>query len=176
MIEANINEAFPVSVTLLDEESAHLVANQVVTYDIRTFDDLELSPPVSGTLAESSIEGGIYKAEVSLPSAGTYICYATCSGFFSSSEDIVVTEENCIDAAKYNLPHNISVMDIIKTTVSGNSSQLARRVPLGKTDYIVTLVKRETDVDWSNPVSSGTSYAHYTSTSDALPFMMGGAY
>lgn len=176
MIEANINESFPVSVTLLDEESAQLVSGQTVTYDIRYFDDSILSPPVSGTLYESTVEGGIYKAEISLPIAGTYICYATCSGFFSSSEDIVINAENCIDVAKYTLPHNISVIDVQRTNTSGTLSQIARNVPIGKTDYIVTLVKRDIDLDWSNPVSSGTSYAHYTSLSDNLPFMMGGAY
>lgn len=176
MIEASINESFPISVTLLDEELAQLVSGQLVTYDIRTFDDLELSPPVSGTLTESSVEGGIYKAEISIPLPGTYICYATCSGFFASSEDIVINYENCIDVAKYNLPHNISVIDIQRTSVSGTLSQVVRQVPYGKTDYIVTLVKRDTDLDWSNPVASGINYAWYESLASNLPYMMGGEY
>lgn len=178
MIEANINESFPVSVTLLDEETSQLIAGKTVVYDIRTIDDLVLSPPVSGTLTESIVEGGIYKAEVSLPEAGTYICYATCSGFLASSEEIIINGENAIDVAKYNLPHNISVIDVPRSTSSEDMtpSQIARKVPEGKTDYIITLIKRESDLDWSNPVSSGTSYAHYTSINSELPFMMAGEY
>lgn len=178
MIEANINESFPVSVTLLDEETSQLITGKTVMYDIRTIDDFVLSPPVSGTLVESTVEGGIYKAEISLPEEGTYICYATCSGFLASSEEIVINSDSILEAVKYNLPHNISVIDIPRTTLSGTAtpSQLARNVPEGKTDYIVTLVKRDSDLDWNNPVSSGTSYAHYTSINSELPFMMGGEY
>jgi hypothetical protein len=178
MIEADKNEMFPITVTLLDEEVAQLVASQTVSYDIRTMDDLELSPPVSGTLTESTVEGGIYKAQLSLPEAGTYICYATCSGFFTSSEEIVINEVSYTDAAKYNLPHNLLVTDVLRTTadVDMTPSQTARNVPEGKTDYIVTVVKRDSDVDWSDPVSSGISYAHYAATTDTLPYMMGGAY
>jgi hypothetical protein len=178
MLEANINEAFPITVSLLDDSLAELVLDQVVSYDVRTIDDLPLTPPINGTLDESTVERGIYKKELSIPIPGSFICYATCSGFVSSTEEIVVNAVNPIDVSKYNLPYNISVIDVTRTTVSGGvtASQLARNVPLGKTDYIVTLIKGDADLDWTNPVSSGTSYAHYTATSSDLPFMMGGPY
>ena len=176
MINANINESFPISVTLLDEDSSQLVPGQVVTYNVRNFDDSELSPPVNGTLVESTVEGGIYKKELSLTSAGAYVCYITCSGFYTSSEDIVISEGDSTEVAKYSLPYNISVIDVTRTGSSPNASQIARKVPLGKTDYITTIIKRDTDTDWSNPVSSGNAYAHYYSIADELPYKMGGAY
>ena len=178
MIEANKNESFPITVSLVDEGRAELVTGQTVLYDVRYINDTLLSPPISGSLDESTVASGIYKTEIAVPTAGTYICYATCSGFLTSTEDIVINEEDVIDVSKYNLPYNISVIDVLRTTASGSAtpSQIARNVPLEKTDYIVTLIKQDADLDWSNPVSSGTSYAHYTSTGSELPFMMGGPY
>ena len=178
MIETNKNELFPITVSLIDEVLATLATGQTVTYDIRTIDDLVLSPPVSGSLNESSVEGGIYKTEVSIPTAGIYVCYATCSGFITSTEEIKVNEENIIDVSKYSLSYNTSVIDVPRTTASGamTASQISRNVPLGRTDFITTLIKRATDLDWSNPVSSGTSYAHYKSISEELPFMIGGPF
>ncbi len=67
MIEANKNELFPITVSLLDDTIAELVVNQTVTYDVRTIDDGLLSPPISGSLVESTVEGGIYKTELSIP-------------------------------------------------------------------------------------------------------------
>lgn len=178
MIEANKNESFPITVSLFDDLEAELVTGKTVSYDIRTIDDQLLSPPISGSLTESTVESGIYKTELSIPSAGNFICYATCSGFITSTEDIIINEESCAEVSKYNLPHNISVIDVPRTTASGavTASQLARKVPLGKTDYIVTLIKADSDSDWTNPVSSGVSYAHYSSVTDDLPYMMGGEF
>lgn len=177
MIEANKNEAFPITVSLFNESTGQLVTSGTVTYDIRTIDDAVLIPSVSGVLSESSVEPGIYKTEVSIPSAGIYICYATCEGFVAGTEDILISEENIYEAIRYNMPHNISVTDYPRATISGatTASQIARKVPYGKTDYIATSIKRDSDLDWSNPVSSGVSYAHYTSLSSELPFRMGGA-
>lgn len=178
MIEANKNEMFPITVTLLDEEVAQLVASQTVSYDIRTMDDLELIPPVSGTLTESTVEGGIYKTQLSLPEAGTYICYATCSGFFTNSDEIVVREESVIEVAKRNYPHNLSVIDVVRTTADADRtpSQILRNVPPGKTDYITTFVKSDSDSGWDFPVASGTVFAWYESSEANLPYMMGAEY
>jgi len=178
MIEANKNELFPVTVSLIDDNELGLVSGKEVNYDIRNINDAPLSPPISGSLVESSVEGGIYKKEVSIPKSGSYICYATCSGFVSSTESIIINEENLFELSKRNLPYNTSVIDVVRTTGSGNTtaSQMVRNVPINKTDYIVTLIKNDDDLDWSNPVSSGISYAHYLSTEDDLPYMMGGPY
>lgn len=178
MIKANIDELFPVSVTLLDEETARLVSGQIVTYDVRTFDDVILSPPVSGTLAESAVEGGIYKTQISLPDAGTYICYVAAEGFFTNYEEIVVYEENAVEVAKRNYPHNLSVVDVVRTTAHDDRtpSQILRNVPFGKTDCITTFVKSDDDSDWNSPVASGTVFAWYESLESILPYMMGSEY
>jgi len=178
MIEANKNESFPITVSLIDDVTAELVADQTVTYDVRTIDDALLSPPVSGSLSESTVEGGIYKTQLSLPDSGAYICYATCSGFLAGTEEIIINNENIYEVTKANRPHNFSIIDIPRITASGtpNPSQIYRKVPPGRTDYIVTLIKNDSDLNWDNPVSSGISYAHYESVSSELPYMMGGEF
>lgn len=96
MIEANKNELFPITVSLLDELTGRLVSGGVVTYDIRTIDDALLAPPVSGTLSESSVEVGIYKTEVSIESFGTFICYASCDGYMAGTENIVISDRSLV--------------------------------------------------------------------------------
>lgn len=178
MIEANKNELFPITVSLLDDVIDELVTNQLVTYDVRTIDDGLLSPPISGSLSESTVEGGIYKTQISLPDAGTYICYASCSDFLAGTEEIIINNENIYEVTKANRPHNFSIIDVPRTTASGtaNPSQISRRVPFGRTDYIVTIIKNDDDLNWDSPVSSGVSYAHYNSVSDELPYMMAGEF
>lgn len=176
MIEANRNEPFPITVTLLDEDTGELATGEQVFYDIRLMNDAELSPPINGLLGESTVNNGIYKSEVSIPSSGIYICYATCSGFLAGTEEIIIQDESLYELSKANSPHNISVIDVPRTTVSGSTSQISRNVPLDKTDYIVSIVKKDSDSDWSNPVTSGISYAHYRTMSSELPFMMGGPF
>jgi len=178
MIEVNKNELFPISVSLVDESTGTLVSNHIVKYDIRTHDDQVLNPAVSGTLIESIVESGIYRSTISLPVSGSYLCYASCSGFLAGTETILVNDENIYEISKSNRPYNVSVIDIVRSTSVENitPSQIARKVPIGKTDYIVSLIKRDEDVDWQNPVSSGISYAHYLSYDMSLPYMMGGEY
>jgi len=178
MIFINKNESFPITVSLLDEELAGYVSGKEVLYDIRTIDGNLVSPPISGSLYESTVASGIYVAEITIPVSGSYICYATCSGFLASTEEIVVMNENPVEISKYNLPYNISVIDVPRLTVSGDitASQNSRKVPYGKTDYVITLIKQDEALDWSNPVSSGISYAHYMSFDSELPYMMGGEY
>lgn len=174
MINAFKNIPFPIVVALVDEFSGELVQGGSVSYDIRTIDDIELSPPISGSLNESTIENGIYKKEISIPITGSFICYATCSGFLTSTETILVAE-SALETYKYNLPYNTSVIDVPRNGVA-TPSQTARNVPDGKTDYIVTIIKHDSDLDWSSPVSSGISYAHYRTITDDLPYMMGAEF
>ncbi len=174
MIESNINEMFPITVSLVDEAMEDLISGKTVFYDVRYMDDSELSPAVNGVLVESTVQAGIYKTQISLPEAGNFLCYATCSGFFAGYEEIVINELSYIDAIKSNFPHNMQITDHLRTTVSSTASQLNRNVPLYKTDYITTVIKRESDYDFGNPICSGTSYAYYRSMLDELPYKMGG--
>jgi len=174
MIKANISEQFPILVSLFDEDTQTLSSGKTVYYDIRKLDDSPLSPPINGTLVESTVEAGLYKTAASIPEAGIFVCYATCSGFITSTEEIVIAEQNIYDLVNHNHHYNISVEEVTRVAVSPNASQIARNVPLNKTDYIITRIKADDAADWSAPVASGTVYAWYHSTTDLVPFKMGG--
>ena len=136
MIRIDISEQFPIVVSLIDENTGQLATGQPVYYDIRQMDDSSLSPPIAGTLSESSVEPGIYRSEESIPTAGKYIIYATCSGFISNTEDVIVNPESIYDLEKQNRNYNVSVEDVIRENAISNASQTARKVALGNTDYI----------------------------------------
>jgi len=178
MIRVDIGEQFPITVALIDEGTGQNASGQTVNYDIRDTSDNPLSPPAAGTLTESSVEPGIYRTIESVDTAGTYIIYATCSGFTTNTEELIVNPESIYDVTKQTQNYNISVEDVVRTTASGSmtASQIARKVPLGKTDYLITLIKEDDAVDWSNPVASGVVYAHYQSLSEDLPYKMGGPF
>lgn len=172
MIRVHKNETFPIMASLVDESTGDNASGKVVNYDVRYIDDSPLVPVISGTLSESTVEQGIYKKGISIPSAGVYIWFCTCSGYPSGSEEIMVDEQDAVSANRH---YNISAEDVLRTTVSGAEtlSQIARRVPQNETDYIITRIKTDDAVDWSSPISSGTVYAWYHSTSDSLPYLMG---
>ena len=179
MIRVKINESFPITATLLDETLGVAASGQTVYYDIRNkADDAELSPPISGVMLESTIEDGIYSTIVSIPTTGTYVAYATCSGFLSNAEDITVDEydeTNMLTAVYANRHYNISVEDVIRTTDTPTASQAARNVPKGRTDYVITKIKRDEDSDWSAPVAQGNVYAWYRNDKEKAPYKMGGS-
>jgi hypothetical protein len=170
MIRVNVNEAFSITVTLIDETTGQVATGKTVYYDIRKQPgDLPLSPAVSGTLSESTVSAGIYKAMATIDTAGTYLIYATCSEFLPNIEEVVVVPE-------YNRHYNTSVEDVIRTSATPNASQVARNVGLGRTDYVVTKIKPDHAVDWGDPATvSGIVYAHYNTTDDDIPFLMGGS-
>ena len=174
MIRVHKNEPFPIMASLINEATGNNASGEVVYYDVRYVDDSPLVPAISGTLPESSVEPGIYKKGISVPIAGTYIWYATCSGFPSGSEEIMVDEQDAVSANRH---YNISVEDVPRTTVSGaeTPSQAARNVPQNETDYIITRIKADNAVGWDNPVASGTVHAWYNSTTDSLPYKMAGS-
>lgn len=178
MIRVHKNESFPIMVSLVNEATGVNAPGETVYYDVRDVDDSQLYPHISGILPESTVTPGIYRDEISIPEAGTYVWYATCSGFPSGSEEIIVDEYDTEAIVSSNRHYNISVEDVLRTTVSGNmtASQISRNVPYGKTDYILTKIKADNALDWSNPVASGCVYAHYRSLSDELPYLMGGPF
>lgn len=174
MLRADKNEYFPISVVLLDEYTGELVSGQTVYYDIRDADtDDPLFPTINGTVPESVVESGIYTIVESIPTAGEYIVYTTCSGFVSNTDEIIINEENIYELTKQIRHYNISVEDVQRTNVTPTTSQTARNVPLNQTDYIITKIKLDTDPDWDGTVASGIVYAHYRLITDSLPYMMG---
>ena len=168
MIRVNENETFPITVSLIDEVLAIPATGKTVYYDVRELPgDLPLSPALSGTLPESPVEPGIYKTLASIDEAGTYVVYATCSGFIPNTENIIVSHD-------YSRHYNTSVEDVVRTSGSPSASQTARNVGLGKTDYVITRIKPELASDWSDPSTvSGIVYAHYRELDDDVPFLMG---
>ena len=176
MLRVDVGEQFPVSVALVDESTGTLGTGQTVYYEIRGIDDSFLSPPISGTLPESAVEAGIYNTTESINTAGRYVIYATCSGFVSNAEEVLVNNESIYDVTKMNRNYNVSVEDVVRTSVSPSASQIARNVPLNKTDYIVTVMKNDEASDWSAATVSGTVYAWYKSASDNLPYKMGAKF
>lgn len=176
MIRINKGESFPILVSLVDDFTGDVVSGQLVTYDIRTIDDDVLNPPVSGTLIESSFEPGIYKSMVYLSNPGNYIVYAKCSGFVTSTEEIVVNEDNIYELIKQDRYYNISVESVIRLNQVPTASQISRNVSLNNTDYIVTRIKKDDDLDWSSTTVSGVVYAHYISLDDTVPYKMAGPF
>lgn len=173
MIRVNPSEEFPIVVCLIDETTGAPGTGQTVYFDIRNADDSFLSPPIEGILPESAVEAGIYRTTVSISYPGEYVIYATCSGFVTSAEDLLVNPESVYDLTK---AHNVSVEDVPRTNATPTASQIARNVPLNKTDYIVHKIKKDSDLDWSTTTVSGIIYAHYRNITDELPYMMGGPF
>ena len=176
MFRVEILESFPVVVSLIDEATGQLATGQNVSYDIRRPDDSSLSPPISGILVESTVQPGIYKTTESISLPGQYIIYATCSGFVSSTEEVIVNPENIYELVKQTRSYNISVEDVIRENSVPTSSQAARNVPLGYTDYILTIIKKDNQPDWSTTTTSGLVYAHYRTLDDKVPFRMAGPF
>lgn len=170
MIRVNINETFPISAGILDETTGTYISGETVTYAIRTVDG---SLAVSGTLTESPSESGIYRDSTSISSPGEYILYTTCSGFLSAFENILVNSESLYDLVKQNRHYNISVKDVTRTNDVLTASQSVRNVPLNKTDYIITKIRSDDDVDWSITTTSGITYAWYNTITDEAPYKMG---
>jgi hypothetical protein len=175
MIRVDRNETFPILVQLVNEETGLLAAGETVNYDIRmASNDAALAPPVAGTLTESTVEPGLYRGLASISGGGEYLIYATCSGFITNSEEIIVNPENIYELTKQNRHYNISVEDVLRTNVTPTASQTTRKVPLGESDYVITVIKRDTDSDWDVTTTSGITYAWYRDISDRIPYKMAG--
>ncbi len=177
MIRVNENEIFPISARLEDDLTNYLISGEDVYYQVNyASGDFPLSPPISGTLTESTIEPGVYKTTLSIPEDGLFIYYVTCSGFLSFSEEITVNPEDIYRLVKQERQYNLSVEDVPRFNITANASQALRNVPLNKTDYVISKLKDDYAIDWSNPVASGVVYAWYRSTADDLPYLMGDAF
>ena len=173
MLRVDISEIFPILVSLIDENTGQLAPGQTVYYDIRDMDDLPLSPALDGIMVESTVEAGIYKAEEAIPISGEYIIYATCSGFISNTEEVIVNPENIYELTKQNRYYNISVEDVIRENAVATTSQTIRNVPLGESDYVITRIKYDDDTTWSGTTTSGITYAWYRDISYKVPYKMG---
>ena len=174
MIRVDKNEQFPLTAMILDECSGEIVSSAVVHY--RIVDETETTT-LSGVFSESTVNPGVYIANVSISGSGSYRAYATCSGYNVGTEDIQVNPENIYELTKQNRHYNLEVEEVLRENSVANASQTARNVPMGQTDYIINRIKLDSSSDWSGPtVSSGTVYCHYGSITDSLPYKMGGPF
>lgn len=173
MIRVDISEQFPILVSLIDENTGQLAPGQTVSYDIRKMDDLSLSPPITGTVPESTVEPGIYRTTESIPVDGRFTIYATCSGFITNTEEVIVNPESIYDLEKQNRHYNISVEDVIRENAVATSNQIIRKVAVGNTDYVLTWIKYDNETTWSGATTSGTTYAWYKDVFDNVPYKMG---
>lgn len=171
MIRVDVLETFPITVSLVDESTGALVSGETVTYDIRDSSDASLSPPINGTLTESTVTSGIYKIFTNIPTSGDYILYTNATGYAANTEDIIVNPEKIYDLIKQTFHYNTSVQDVIRLNDTPTASQTTRNVPLNKTDYIITKIKNNSDIDWSS-ADTGIVYAWYTSITDTVPYKM----
>ena len=170
MITTNIGQTFILTSVLIDDTTATVSTGKTVYYDIRKQPGDVVT--TSGTLTESSVESGIYKDNVVLNEAGNFIAYITCSGFYPSTEDIFVSEEDVSELIKQNRQHNLYVEDVLRTSETPTSDQITRKVALGNTDYVITKIKNDVDLDWSSATEHRT-YAWYEADTDSLPYKMG---
>lgn len=174
MIRVDKGETFPITVALWDECTCENASGQTVHYDVRDVSDAPLVPVINGIMDESTVTSGIYKTVLTIDTAGEYVCYATCPGFYDSSEEIIVNPENIYTLVKQNRHYNLSVEDVVRTNAVATASQTIRNVALNKTDYILTVIKGDSDNDWSATTVSGIAYAWYISTDHNVPFKIGG--
>ena len=172
MIRVDVSETFPIIVSLVDESTGTLATGEAVTYDVRDSFDNPLAPPVSGTLTESTVASGIYKTFISIPISGNYVCYAAASGYIANTEEIIVNQENVYDLVKQTRHYNIAVEDVVRVNVSATPSQVVRKVPFGKTDYVISNIKADADATWSGTTTSGFLYAWYSDITDLVPYKM----
>lgn len=136
MIRVDIEEQFTITVALIDEDTGQNAIGETVNYDILDADDDSLSPPMAGVLPESTTNSGIYRKVIvgGMVDAGNYTIYATCTGFTTNAEELIVNSENVYDVIKQTQNYNISVEDVLRTTTQGNetASQITRNVPMVK--------------------------------------------
>jgi len=99
MIRVDKNEQFPLTAMILDECSGEIVSSAVVHY--RIVDETETTT-LSGVFSESTVNPGVYIANVSISGSGSYRAYATCSGYNVGTEDIQVNPENIYELTKMN--------------------------------------------------------------------------
>lgn len=173
MIRIDKEESFPITVSLIDDGTGYNVPGQLVYYDIRDTDDIPLLPPASGILTESSVEPGIYRITENINNSGTYIIYATCSGFPTNTEEVIVNQESIYDITKQ---YNTYAEDVSRVNAIPTGSQITRKVPFGKTDFIINKIKKSSDSDWSGATISGSVWAWYKNITDDLPFRMGAEF
>jgi hypothetical protein len=165
MIVVDKNEQFILTASFISDFL--LLEGADVSYEIYDDSDIVVS---SGTMAESSVQPGIYKANESISEGGYYICYINTEDR-SIAEQIEVNNDTDYLLAKQNRNYNISIEEVVLTNVP-TGTQVDRNVKQGNTDYVIERVKEDGNDDWIGTTASGNVYVWYQQNS--RPFKVGG--
>ena len=163
MLSVNVNESFYLTVVLVDDDS--MGSGENVSFTVLDNADNVI---LSGTLDESPQFSGTYSKEISLPSPGDFRAYYTVQGYPTGIEYIKVEQESLADLIKQNRQTNMSVENVLATQDIPN-----RNVAVGRTDYVIIRIKRDSDTNWDSPITTRRLYAWYAQMGDDQPVYMG---
>jgi len=142
MIRVNKSDVFPIAATVTNT-NGDIVSGKNVYFDIRYTNDTELSPPNKGMMVESTVASGIYKQDVSIDVAGSYICYVTCSGFSTTTKDIIVNQDTVAEEVWSDTLATALLEDVefIKDVEGGRWKILNNQLIFYKEDNITEIAK-----------------------------------
>jgi len=120
VIRVHTSDSFPITSTIIDEFN-NQVSGESIYFDVRYMDDNHLNPPNTGKFIESTVASGIYIANVTIDTAGSYICYVTCSGFPTTAKEVLVEEKKVSELVwEHQTAQNlISSIDFIRAIEGG---------------------------------------------------------
>ena len=142
MIRVNIADVFPIA-SIVTDVSGQPAIGKNVYFDIRYTDDTVLSPPNNGVMVESTVASGIYKQDISINTAGSYICYITCTGFLTDTKDIIVNQETVAEAVWSDTLATalIDNVEFIKDVEGGRWKILNNQLIFYKEDNVTEIAK-----------------------------------
>jgi len=120
VIRVHTSDSFPVTSTIIDEFN-NQVSGESIYFDVRYMDDSYLVPPNTGKFVESTIASGIYVANITIDSPGSYVCYVTCSGFSTTAKEVLVEEKRLAELVwEHDTAQNlINSIDFIRAIEGG---------------------------------------------------------
>jgi predicted transcriptional regulator len=96
---------------------------------------------------------------------------------FAAGNDIKATLDGelvaLLDTEVAKSMRELSEGNTRRQLILATSINVVRNVAIGVLDHIIYEIKRDTDPDWSSPVSSKTSYCWYASVGDIHPIRVG---
>lgn len=148
----------------------------LANFTVQLFDRGEL---VSDNIA---ILQALYGFGIDNISGGKYKAHFIWSGLPTQLELWIKHSTDMLAWRKEEIDVQFSMDAIGEIMHNGNTSyeyvravvqDAVRKVAIGKLDYVIIRMKRDTDLDWSLPVSTQTLWAWYASLGDDNPQRMG---
>jgi hypothetical protein len=140
MIRVDISNIFPIAATVSDT-NGNIISGEDVYFDIRYTDDTPLIPANIGIMHESTVASGIYKQDISIDIAGSFICYITCAGYPTTTKDIVVNQETVAEEVWSDTLATALLTDVefIKDVEGGRWKILNKQLIFYKEDNITEI-------------------------------------